>query len=160
MFFFTKFIKNSIIVILLIVISHSTSISKDNVTKTDCEVYKENLELLLVCLEGILYDHHKNSNYIKKYLDQIYGMVLLHPKEQIIESLKNNYAMIPQDRETHLPLKFHDDKGILFLGKKNIFATYENGHFGGAGIFQYNVSDSGKITWEVIHTITDGTWLL
>ena len=38
------------------------------------------------------------------------------------------------------------------MGHNKIYATFENGHTVGIGIFQYDVSDEGVISWKVIYT--------
>ncbi|NBI28101.1 hypothetical protein [Chengkuizengella marina] len=67
--------------------------------------------------------------------------------EEIIKDLLKHPELIPFDGVVGGTMFFNEAD---VLNDKWVYATYEDGHISGAGIFEYKVDQDNKIKWELV----------
>ncbi len=70
------------------------------------------------------------------------------PYKDIISDLLEQNDIIPLEPDHGLTFRFWPSEETYVLGPNRVAAYFEDGHFGGNAILQYEVSDSGEIKWQ------------
>ena len=52
-------------------------------------------------------------------------------------------------------MDFYDSTAIHVLDDHWVYATFDDGHIGGGGIFEYKIEPRGKIRWKVVKWYMD-----
>jgi len=102
----------------------------------------------------ILLQSRKNNmpNIVNLYdwdIQRLKEKGLSNPVRDILSDLKNNRELIPYKGVLGGTMEFYDKESWV-LNNKWVFAYFEDGHYGGYMLLEYNVTDNGKITWERI----------
>ena len=87
-------------------------------------------------------------------IDKFKEKGLQNPSEDLITDLRNHRELIPYKGVLGGTMRFWPT-GIHILTSKWVFAYFEDGHIGGHMIFEYKVSNDGKIYWRVIDSYLD-----
>ncbi len=74
---------------------------------------------------------------------------LLNPIQNILMDLTNHSELIPYEGILGGTMRFYDKESWI-LNNKWVFAYFEDGHYGGFMLLEYNVADNGKINWKRI----------
>jgi len=74
---------------------------------------------------------------------------LLNPVQDILLDLKNHRELIPYGGILGGTIEFYNKESWV-LNNKWVFAYFEDGHYGGYMLLEYNVELNGKINWERI----------
>ncbi len=74
---------------------------------------------------------------------------LSSPVQNILMDLKNHKELIPYEGILGGTMRFYD-KECWVLNNKWVFAYFEDGHYGGYMLLEYNVAENGKINWKRI----------
>jgi hypothetical protein len=84
------------------------------------------------------------------YIKQLHKLGLDQPVEDLIEDLQRHPELIPYAGVLGGRMSFADRDRIRVLSGSWVYATFEDGHIAGEGIFEYEVGVGGDITWRVV----------
>jgi len=90
------------------------------------------------------------SSMSKVAARKMQSMGLYNPEQSIINDLMKHPELIQQKPLSGGKMGFYDKKKIFVLNEYFVYAHFTDGHFHGTMILEYKVSDSGKISWEVL----------
>lgn len=77
---------------------------------------------------------------------------LANPQDDIIEDLGKREDLMPFKGIFGARPSFYKDVRMYVLNSKWVYASWDNGEHIGQQLFEYAVSDSGKIEWKLVDT--------
>jgi hypothetical protein len=77
---------------------------------------------------------------------------LKNPQEDIINDLGSREELMPFKGIFGARPSFYKDVRMYILNSRWVYATWDNGNSIGQRLFEFSVSDDGKISWKVIDT--------
>jgi hypothetical protein len=80
------------------------------------------------------------------------GKGLANPQDDIVEDLGKREDLMPFKGIFGARPSFYKDVRMYVLNSKWVYATWDSGEHIGQQLFEYAVSDSGKIEWKRIDT--------
>jgi hypothetical protein len=83
-----------------------------------------------------------------EWLAELRRRGLSDPLRQIPASLAQHSELIPIQGVEGGTMGFYDDAGVVLLDGPWVQASYDDGHIGGTGIFEYSVGPGGRLTWK------------
>ena len=95
----------------------------------------------------------KMPNNISLYnggIERLKEKGLSNPVQDIVSNLTKHRELIPYKGVLGGTMGFYYDKEIWVLNNKWVFAYFDDGHYGGHMLLEYNVADNGKINWKRI----------
>jgi len=160
-----KSIKYSVFVILLVlsilllILFISTSRELDQLktkydkTVKDCEKEREGLaeqnKILDTSPSIRKNDMPNNINLHSRDIERLKKKGLSDPVQDIVSDLTKHEELIPYEGTLGGTMRFYDDE-IWILNNKWVYAYFEDGHYGGYLLLEFNVADDGKINWNKI----------
>lgn len=75
---------------------------------------------------------------------------LKDPATEIVADLRKHPELIPYKGVLGGTMGFYYEGEIHILSSKWVLASFDDGHIAGIMLLKYEVSDDGKISWEVI----------
>lgn len=91
-------------------------------------------------------DMPNNINLYNLDIERLKEKGLSNPVQDIVSDLTKHRELIPYEGILGGTMRFYD-REIWILNKKWAFAYFEDGHYGGYLLLEYNVTDTGKIYW-------------
>ncbi len=105
-----------------------------------------NLNRLLQIRKG---DMPNNISLYNWDIERLKEKGLSNPVQNILLDLTNHRELIPYEGILGGTMRFYDKESWI-LNNKWVFAYFEDGHYGGYMLLEYNVADNGKINWKRI----------
>ena len=94
-------------------------------------------------------DMPNNISLYSRNIEILKEKGLSNPVQDIVSNLTKHQELIPYKGVLGGTMGFYD-KEIWVLNNKWVFAYFEDGHYGGHMLLEYNVTDNGKINWKRI----------
>jgi hypothetical protein len=117
------------------------------------------LESEVDSLRAVLYDLYLRPP--REHPISLSGLISLRrhgfedPAEHIISDLCKHPEIIPHEPILGSTSMHFWEKEAFVLSDRWVFAYFEDGHYGGYGIFEYRIDEDGAISWESVVTYTD-----
>ena len=86
------------------------------------------------------------------YIGQLRHRGLANPVEDLIADLQRHPELIPYPGELGGQMGFMERDRIRVLSRAWVYAPFDDGHVAGEAIFEYQVSESGSISWRIIES--------
>lgn len=81
---------------------------------------------------------------------------LLEPEQALRRDLMRHPELIPFRGVLGGTPGFHEEKGIVVMGDRWVYAPFDDGHVQGAVVAAWEVSTGGAITWKVVDAMCPG----
>jgi hypothetical protein len=72
------------------------------------------------------------------------------PVARLVADLRAHPELIPFPGELGGTMGFHDSTAIHVLNDHWVYATFDDGHVQGRGLFEYTIADSARIRWQTV----------
>lgn len=72
------------------------------------------------------------------------------PVARIVADLRKHPELIPFPGELGGTMGFYDSTAIHVLNDHWVYASFEDGHVAGRGVFEFAIGDSAKIRWKTV----------
>jgi len=109
---------------------------------------------LNILLRQRKYTEPNNINLSDWNIEGLTKKGLSNPIVDIVSDLIKHKELIPYKGVLGGTMDFYE-REVWILNKKWVFAYFEDGHYGGYLLLEYNVTDDGKILWKVITDMKD-----
>jgi hypothetical protein len=80
---------------------------------------------------------------------------LENPVHDIVSDLQKHRELIPYKGVLGGTMGFYSTEDIWILNNKWVFAEFDDGHIGGFLLLEYQVSNTGKISWKKIASMRE-----
>ena len=79
--------------------------------------------------------------------------IMEDPINYIKKDLVKRNDLIPYEAVVGGTMGFYDENRIHILNHRWVYAHFEDGHIGGEMLLKYDLTDNGKIDWQVIASL-------
>lgn len=128
---------------------------KESLTRAQEE--KEKLTAEISALKGSLTPAHRNAQFPQSSsgladweIERLKEKGLQNPIQEIRANLLKHRELIPYKGVLGGQMNFYGESAIQILSPRWVLATFEDGHIAGQMLLEYQVSDSGQISWKVL----------
>ncbi len=73
------------------------------------------------------------------------------PITDLLTDLRAHPDLIPADAALGGSMGFHDADGFHVLNGRWVQASFDDGHTGGRGVFEFTIDEGGRIHWRTVH---------
>lgn len=80
---------------------------------------------------------------------------LAMPIDQVVDSLRAHPEIIPYGGVLGGTMGFYGERQIHLLDGSWIYASFDDGHIQGRGLFEYQVGDDGALAFKVLYSTLD-----